>query len=146
MGECLPCWRERMDAEDLEAFQKAKRITEYEGPLYVERIGDDDGDGGFYFRDLSHLVDYYISAGLPLPGYAWTCIARPSCFLDLDDILEQASEGAHEDFCADFDLTGTEELRKAIEAFNELNASEVTWEPDSSVAFILPEEVSHLTK
>jgi hypothetical protein len=61
------------------------------------------------------------------PLFAHCCTSR-GLNIDLDSILENATEEMHED--ARDDLSGIDELQSAVDAFNKANESVRTWDPD----------------
>ena len=126
------------EVKEKERFEKAEKIKESDwgGPVYSESIGYNDG----YFANLDEFYEfledeYDYKEKLDI-RYVWACHSNPSCHIDMDDVLENATQEAHEDFSTD-DLKGVKELAAAIDKFNELNKDNVTWTPDYSKVVIL---------
>lgn len=112
-------------------FEKAEKIpaAEWNGPVYW----NDN-----YYSDVDDFLDQMADEEFfEDVKYVWACDdVRPACQLDLDSIIESATEDAYEDFETD-DLTGLEDLEKAIETFNKLNEKPETWYSNEKIAIIL---------
>ncbi len=125
--------------KDKEKFDKAEKIpaAEWYGPVYLEGTG--------WHEDYSSSVDDFLdwladdnenNETEQWHPYVWACDSFPTCHLDLDDIINNATEEAHENFEI-HQLKGVEELREAIDKFNELNKEEVSWMPNFHKVIIL---------
>jgi len=125
-------------------YEKATKVLEkdYAGPVYSEKISwYNEG----YFESLTDFYDTVNAQKEETeennetfikPTYVWACKEKPSCYIHLSDVLENASQDAHEDFDTN-DLQGLAELSAAIDKFNKLNEDNVTYYPDYSKVVIL---------
>lgn len=91
---------------------KVINYREYEEPYLY------DNETGEFFSCVDAMEDYYKDNNLQMPKYAYGVYFAP-IRLDLDYILENACEEHHED--ALYSLDCVEELREAIDKFNEDN-------------------------
>lgn len=135
---CLDARRENVEAE---RFEKAEKITDWSGPVYCEGIGYSDG----YFHNMEELLDHLDSDDdeevCERPKYAWACDSNPCCWLDYGSIIEDATQEAHESFDAG-QLHGEDELKAALERFNEANKGFVSWTPNYKRAVLIPDLAS----
>lgn len=129
-SRCSTCWQLATDQKERERFEKAEKVTEWSGPVFCEGVGYNEGFAGC-IEDLLDDVEPE-----DMPEYVWTCLSRPSCELDYDSIIENATSDAHEEFDPGI-LDGAEELKAAIEKFNEQNKGYVSWEPDFTKALLI---------
>ncbi len=133
VSRCDKCqrviWDRESAAKEAARFEKAEKLTEQQwaGPV---AFPDDDR----YFRDLGEMHDDM--ADDELPEYVWACDARPVCALDYDDIIENATQEAYEDFDPG-SLDGEAELKAALAAFNEANKDNIVFEPNFKKAVVL---------
>jgi hypothetical protein len=70
------------------------------------------------------------------PKYVWACRENHFALADVRDITDRIADEAYEDFDLN-DLKGLEELKAAIDKFNEANRDVVSYEPDYSTAILL---------
>ena len=120
------CERKRSMAHDAEVLEKAELVTDYDGPVYLDGVGNGSfGEG--YFSDAQELSEHLDFHEGERPLFAHCCTQR-GMSLDIDSILENATEEMYED-CYD-DLNGVEQLQEAINAFNKANDSIQTWNAD----------------
>lgn len=127
------------EARNKEQFDKAEKLKEEEwnGPVYCDGLGYNEG----YFADLNELYDdiQYDRENdeeFIMPDYVWTCHTFPACHIHFSEMLENACQ----EVCEDFDiqsLHGLDELKTAIDKFNELNKDNVTWTPNHKKCVIL---------
>lgn len=130
---CRPCKIIKDENKEAARFEKAEKITSWDGPVFLDGAGYNEG----YFPDFAELADWIDGEESELPRYyVWTCISLPICHLNCDKIIENATQDAYEDWDTD-SLMGVDELRSAMEAFNAKNASQVYWEPNYKVALLL---------
>lgn len=136
-GRCSPCRHIEDVKREAARFEKAEKITDYSGPVYV----DDDE----YHRDISDYLEAVAERGEDIEegeekperrAYVWACHSRPVCSLDVDSVIEHATQDAYEDFTPD-DLSGKAELKAALEAFNEKNRDVLVYEPDFKRAVLI---------
>lgn len=110
-SECSRTWRAK---RELAQIEKAILAADYNGPVYYEGGCGSYGDG--YFSDVQELADYLDDQSDDArPSFAFCCTGR-AIFLDVDRILENATEEAFED--ASEQLRGVDALRTAISVFN----------------------------
>jgi hypothetical protein len=129
------CERKRRAAREAEILENAVLVTDYDGPVYLDGVGSGSyGDG--YFADVYELSEHLDNYEGERPLFANCCEER-GFSINLDSILESATEEMHED-CMD-DLVGVEELGAAIRAFNEANKSIRAWDPDYKRKVAIPD-------
>jgi len=75
------------------------------------------------------------------PKYVWACKKNFFAVADVSDITERIADNGYEDFDPD-DLNGLDDLKAAIEKFNEANKDVVSYEPDYGVAILLNADIS----
>jgi hypothetical protein len=129
---CHDCREKAERAKEAKRFADAEKLTAWDGPVFAEGIGPQDG----FFETVDDLTEHCEDNGMSLPPYVWPCDKVPFAVVDFDDIVEAA---AYEDFDAG-DLSGTAELKAAIEAFNEANKALCLWEPNYKKALVLTAE------
>jgi len=122
---CEACETLNDERKETDRFEKAKKLNEWAGWVY---------DGAEYYES----VEYYLEArdDLPVPAYVWACKENHFAVADVSDITDRIEENGYEDFDAD-DLKGLDDLKAAIEKFNEANKDVVSYEPDYGVAILL---------
>lgn len=124
------CESKRRSEGDAATMEKAELVAEYDGPVYCEAAGHGSyGDG--YFADVEEVADAWECDHTeidPVPEFVYCCESTQVACLDLDNILENACEEAHED--ARDSLHGITELYAAVDAFNKLNEGVISWSPD----------------
>lgn len=129
---CEKCRTAEEVKKEAERFEKAEKVTEWDGYLYH---GDD------FYADLGSLLDDLEWHDGEQPKYAWTCDPVSFVHFDIDRVIDDIME--REDVYEDFDssdIRGTEELKAALEKFNEANAGIVSYHPNYKRAFLIPEE------
>lgn len=97
---------------------KVINYKDYKGEKIYDEVTEE------YFNDIGELEDYYdnYTDSLPYPHYAYGSYFKPFK-LDLDFILQSTYEDCTDDVISFLEdsLNGVEELRKAINKFNEVN-------------------------
>ena len=134
-SQCDDCFKAEQQAKELARYEKAGKVTDWDGWVYVDGYGYKDG----FFESIDDLEDYLADQpDYSRPEYAWTCEPCQFVAVDTDSIYEQIEndERAYEDFDR-HDLAGTDELEAALKAFTEVNASIVSYLPDYSKALLL---------
>lgn len=126
---CDDCRRKKDIAKERERFEKAEKVTVWDGPVT-------DPHGDRYGRNLDELLELLDYDEADPPEYVWTCHERPVCVLDYGRIIESATGDAYEDFDPG-SLDGEKELTEALEKFNALNKENVVWEPNYKLALVL---------
>lgn len=136
---CDACDEKKRVESEAERFAKAEKVTEWNGAIYSEGHGWNEG----YFANLEDLEDWLAceededGSQPDRPEYVWTCDDKRFCQLDYDHIIENATQEAYEDWDAG-NISGEKELKAAIEVFNEANKEHVSWEPNLKRALLLP--------
>lgn len=121
---------------EAERFERAEKIAaaDYNGWVIC---GDD------YYPSVSEYLDYIESENYDLgeedekvlpEEYVWACAGTPCCQINLDHIIENATDEAHEDYNGPM---GVKELQKAVDEFNKLNEDDLSYTPDYKKAIIL---------
>jgi hypothetical protein len=131
---CEPCDLANEARKEAERFEKAKKVTEWDGWVYLEGTGNDG-----YSQDLEDFWDSWESDHAEddeKPKYVWACKAIHFVAADESDVIDRIQDNAPEDFDP-ADLQGLPELRAAIEQFNEANKDVVAYTPDYSTAILL---------
>jgi hypothetical protein len=136
------CERKRRMEREADMMEKAELVTDYDGPVYLDHVGNGSYGDGFFsdVEELSEHLDFQeFFKGEHRPLFAHCCEER-GFSIDLDQILQNATEEMHED--AYDNLSGVEELQEAVNAFNKANAGLKSWDPDfrRKVAIPLPPE------
>lgn len=122
---CDSCRSAQRIAREHERYTKAVKLTEWDGWVYVEDMGFQDG----YFQDIDELELYCLEDGAELPRYAWTCSTKPLVHVEADDIYYCVFMDSEEDR-ERYRIKGFEEIGKAVGAFNEANKHLLTYQPD----------------
>jgi hypothetical protein len=136
---CDDCRRKKEREREAERFAKAEKVTEWNGAIYSDGRGWNEG----FFANVEDLEDWLAceeeddGSQPDRPEYVWTCDDKPFCQLEYDHIIENATQEAYEDWDAG-NISGEKELKAAIEAFNEANKEHVSWEPNMKRALLLP--------
>ena len=129
---CNSCQRAQGIARENERYAKAVKLEDWDGWVYVEGVGFQDG----FFRDTDELKDHCLEDGEDVPTYAWTCSSKPLVQVDADDILDDIFKDSNEDYerrC----ISGISEFRDAVKAFNEANKHLLTYDPDYKTLVLL---------
>lgn len=122
------CDRTHRATLDMKRLDKAVLVEGYEGPVYCEGVlGGSYGDG--YFSDVGELEDM-LNDSPEATGieFAYCCTSSPVALLDVDSIIENETQESFED--AIDHLNGVDELRTAVEVFNEANKDVISWDWD----------------
>jgi hypothetical protein len=130
---CSACFNKQQDKKEAERFAKAAKITKWDGWVYVEGLGYQNG----YFQSVEDLIDYLTDEeDGNYPQYAWTCSANHFVNAEISDITERIGDNAYEDFNTE-DLNGLQELKAAIAKFNDANKDAVSYTPDYTTAVLI---------
>ena len=119
------------DCRRQERYEKADKITEWDGWVYLDDMGYDDG----FFESVDALIEYCIVTDTSIPKWAYTCV-KERHLLDIDTALEMMVEEAFE---GAFDyLVDREEL---IAFVNEWNKKQdiVSYWPNFNCAVLIEE-------
>jgi hypothetical protein len=117
------CERQRRHAAERRRLDKAVLVDGYDGPVYFE--GGHGSYGEAYYENVDELSE---DDAFPEDEEFAFCCEASGVAMDLSSILENLTEEMFED--AIDHLYGTEELAKAVDAFNAENVSVVTWNVD----------------
>lgn len=131
---CESCDYANQVKKESDRFEKAEKRTQWDGWVYLEGTGRDG-----YSESLSDFYDNWADdhdEGGELPEYVWACSKNHFAVADVSDITERIGDNAYEDFDTD-DLNGLDDLKAAIEKFNEANNDVVSYEPDYKIAILL---------
>lgn len=132
---CDACERVEIARKERERFEKAEKVaeSEWDGWVYCEGTGNDG-----FSESVDALIESCKDDEIDVPEYAWVCNPKQFATLDIDDIKSLISDRqeAYRDFDPD-DLNGLEDLKKALDAFNEANAAIVSYSPDYKRAVII---------
>lgn len=131
---CDSCDRENQAKKEADRFEKAKKLTEWDGWVYLDGTGRDG-----YSESLSDFWDNWENdhdEDDKKPAYVWACKKDHFAVVDVSDITERIADDGYDDFDVD-DLNGLDDLKAAIEKFNEANRDVVSYEPDYGVAILL---------
>lgn len=123
-----------LEVKEQKDFEKAEKIkaSEYHGGVFW---GDE------FYPSVSDYLDYVSDSQQydeehKSPLYLWAAREVPSCRIFFDDMIENATQEAHEDFDTD-ELYGLKELYNAVNLFNAKNSKVLTYWEDRKRAIIL---------
>ena len=139
LTRCRECRDKFEAAKEAERFEKAVKLTEWDGWVFCEGCGYQDG----FFPSLSDFDDWLEDIeeeGLAPIKYVWACKPIHFVHASLDNVVDSVIDQAYEDFDTD-DLSGLDELKAAIQKFNEANKDCVSYEPDYSKVILLEKVV-----
>ena len=132
--KCPACLHLAELQKEQERFEKAEKLTKWDGWVYLEGTGSDG---------YSESVDAFIEdwednhdENEPLPAYVWTCEENHFVNASVEDITQQMADSAYEHWEPD-SLKGLPELQTALDKFNEANKDAVSFQPDYKVALLL---------
>lgn len=128
---CEPCARLASAERERERFEKAEKVEEWDGWVYCEGTGRDG-----YSESIEELLDLLEDSGDPIPPYVWTCTAIPFAAVTIDEIKDRICDDAYEDFDAD-DLSGLDDLKEALDKFNQANEGVLSYQPDYTKAVLI---------
>jgi hypothetical protein len=129
---CQACQAEKERRLEAHRFERAEKITTWDGWVHLPNTGR-------FAPNLQDLLGY-LPPNYVHPTYVWTCTGEQFAHVSLDQIIEQMSDNAYEDFQF-ADLKGVPELIAALEAFNEANKDNPTgriYHPDYTRALLVP--------
>ena len=88
---CNDCREVKAAERERIRFEKAEKVTSWDGPVYLEGAGYSDG----FFSDLGEFLDWWHDEGAyaeeskPKPAYVWTCEVGNTVNADASDITER---------------------------------------------------------
>lgn len=111
-GVEIPRYRLLCDTCSLKRkFEKAEKLTKWDGWVYWEGLGYNEG----YFRDIGELIEHCEDEGIAVPDWVFTCTPtnhkldiKYAIEIMLDDAYEDAYEG----------LIDLDELEEFIDKWN----------------------------
>ena len=131
---CDACRAADETAKERERFEKAEKLTAWDGWVYLEGTGNNG-----YSESLSDFYDRWADANgedADLPEYVWACKSEQFVTVDFDGIMENIEENGYEDFDSRT-LNGLEELKAAIKQFEAANAGVLSYSPDFTKAILI---------
>ena len=131
---CDACRAADEVAKERARFEKAEKLSAWDGLVYLEGTGRDG-----FSDSLSDFYDNWADdhdEGGELPKYVWACKANHFVNAAVSDITERMCDYAYEDFDPET-LDGLDELKSALQKFNEANAAVCSYGPDYSKAILL---------
>ena len=133
---CEPCREDEESKKEADRFEAAKKVTatEWAGWVYLDGTGNDGYSASV--EDFWEVWGYDHAESDENPKYVWACKAIHFASADISDIIDRIVDNAYEDFDPD-DLNGLDELKKAIEKFNNDNRDIVSYQPDYSTVVLL---------
>jgi hypothetical protein len=133
-GSHAECWRKEQHDRYIKRLDAAEKLDLWGGWVYAEGFGCNDG----FFDSLGTMVEELEDNTPPeeWPEYAFICNEQPFGGIDLTSVLESCTDDMYED-AAD-DLKGVDELRAAIDRFNDINKELHSYQPDYKRAVRVP--------
>ncbi|HRH31971.1 MAG TPA: hypothetical protein PLK06_01470 [bacterium] len=133
-ASCKDCRDRKEAAKKHELFANAVKLTEWEGPIYVDGVTHNEG----FFENVEEYLDLLVwNADLEIPDFVWVCDSMPMNLLSASEIAENACEDLFED-AAD-QVKGLEDLQSALDEFFDVNSSLVGWHPNHKKCLVLSE-------
>ena len=128
-------WELRAKREQ-EQFEKAEKVPEeeYSGP-----VSDDDN----YWGSVEEYRDQTEDEEEEIRDYLWACEVKPTVLLDWQKVREMTTEDETPEYFDGSDIKGLEELKAAVDAFNEKNKGWTTWQYTTKIAVILNKSVDN---
>ena len=129
---CNFCQSAQGIAREHERYTKAVKLSEWDGWVYVEGLGFQDG----FFAGTDELREHCEEEGVDLTCYAWVCKGIPFAYATIERIVDDIEERAG----GEFDMSrvdGVSELDIAIETFNLENSGLLAYEPDFTRCVLL---------
>lgn len=130
---CEPCRQAADHAREHARYEKAKKLTTWDGPVYCEGFGNDG-----YAMSLDELLEDIDDNVLDRPAYCYATKPHRFAVLTTANLCDYIDmDRAYEDFETD-SLQGVEELQAAFARFNEANKDVVSYTPDFNQVILLP--------
>lgn len=123
------CFEKRNAQRIAERIEKAVEVDGYDGPVYVDGRGPQDG----YFANAGEAEEWIWDThedGDELPQWAFCCHVESPSWPDVEDVFDRLADNMYEGF--EDHLNGTEELSAAFDAFREANKDMKVWNVDYS--------------
>lgn len=132
---CDACVKKREEEREAERYAKAEKLETWDGWVYCEGYGYQDG----YFDSIDSLLECLDESadeeGFVRPTYAWCCEPDQIVRASFDSIIDSIEFAEGQDAS---DLEGVKELQAALDAFNKANESVVTYSADYKKAVAIP--------
>jgi len=127
---CKACQRKKERAAEVARFEKAEKLTSFDGWLFY---------GDKYYETMCDLLDD-IDDDADIPEYVWATTVCHFVRLEIGAVEELSVDvdSAYEDF--DSAPDGLDELKTSIEAFNKANAHHISYMVDYSKAVLVSKE------
>lgn len=130
---CDACWKIERAEEERGRFEKSEKLTAWDGWVFCDSVAHTTG----YFKNIAELLERCTDG--VVPEYAWTCTETQFVQAHVSDIIGGMEGDAPEDF--DFaDLDGLDELKAALQKFNEVNAGKICFMPDYKRSVLIPKQ------
>jgi hypothetical protein len=128
---CDSCRNIADHVRELERFNKAVKLTDWDGTVYSDGFGSNEG----YFRSIGDMEDELEEC--ERPDYVYACHEHPVVNVTIDNVIDWIMDGEFFDGFDSDDIKGTEDLEKALAAFREVNKGSVNWNPDYSRVVVI---------
>ena len=130
---CESCRRKQIEASEVERRAKATVLDSWDGCIYAEGYGYQDG----YFQSIEDLLEYLEEADddLEWPRYAYVCEPEQIAIVDAGSIYDNFEWPDGMDYD---DLNGTKEFEAAVDAFNKVNENVVAYVADMKRVVLIP--------
>lgn len=136
------CWHKEQDAKNAAQLEVAEKLMVWDGWVFLEDQGGNNG----YFESLKALVEHLDDCypdpedeeaeGLKRPEYVFVCTKVSFPGLHVGPLVETLADEMYED--AESDIEGIQELKQALLTFNEVNKDLISWETDYTRAVRVP--------
>lgn len=126
---CSSCLAKSIALQEQERFKKAQKVPEHEwagGVFY----------GDTYYSSVADFRDYHADEDVAHVHYLWAADPEKFAHIDADRVLERIGEDGYDGFDTN-DLNGVDELKRAIDAFNEANKEILAYHENTNVAVVL---------
>ena len=134
---CDSCMEVREMQRERERFEKSEKLTSWDGPVFCEGYGN-DGYHESVESLLDEIEDNRDGDDFVDPEYCWACDKVQFVQASIDDITSRMEGDMPEDFDT-HDLNGLPELQAALDAFNEANKDQVSWQINYKKSVLLTE-------
>ena len=128
---CDACRDAESAAKERDRFEKAEKLTKWDGWVCN---GDD------FYESIEDMLDVLDEA----PEYVWACKADHFVRAEVSDIIDRMDDDAYEDWYPET-LNGLEELKAALNKFNEANKDVCSYTPDYTKAVLINAGVDNRT-
>ncbi len=132
--KCDACRNKEDQDREAQRFANAEKVSfaDYAGPVFLEGTGNE----GFH-AEAEDLLDDLDDEEQERPAYAWACNSFPIVNITPSDIIDSLEGEAYDDWDPEC-LEGLDDLKIALDKFNEANAKQERWEVDYKRAVLLP--------